>query len=185
VTGGLAPEIDLAVRGLLNPTYPEPWRGFTDLTLLLERNPEAFRAIVEQMLAPCRADRPDAILCVESFGFLFGAPIACELETPLVVTRRAGKLPRRTLRRTYRTTGIGSSSEREMELNADAIGNGMRVLIVDDVLASGRTALAALALVQDAGASTAGVSVAVELSRFGARHRIEDQGIPVHAAVVL
>ncbi|HEV8636141.1 MAG TPA: phosphoribosyltransferase family protein [Chloroflexota bacterium] len=181
----LSDDLDLTVRKLLVPTYPAPWRGFTDITRVMERDPAAFRALVEEMLAPHRADPPDAVVAVESCGYVFGAPMAYELGSRLILARRAGKLPRPTLRHRYRAVGIGPAPDREMEVHTDAIVAGMRVLVVDDVLASGGTVLAALDLVQRAQGVPCAVSVAVELVRFDARASIRERRVPLFAALRL
>jgi adenine phosphoribosyltransferase len=111
--------------------------------------------------------------------------LAYALGTPLILARRAGTLPRATLRQSYLALGIGPTTEREMVIHVGAIEPGTRVLIVDDVLASGGTALAALDVIEQAGGRSCGVSVAVELARFDARSRLEARGTPVLAAVRL
>jgi adenine phosphoribosyltransferase len=181
----LDPDASLAIHKLLNPNHPAPWRGFTDITRILERDPASFRALVDAMVAPHRAHPPDAILCPESCGFLFGAPMAYALGTRLVLARRPGKLPRPTIRRAYQALGIGPSPEREMAIHADALAAGMRVLIVDDVLATGGTVLAALDLVHERGATACGVAVAVELVRFRAREALAERGVATYAAIQL
>jgi len=182
---GLPRDLDLTIRRLINPDFPTPTRQFTDVTLVLERDPAAFRALVEQMCQPFRAEPPDALLCIESCGYLFGAPMALELARPIVLARRAGKLPRTTLRRAYVSSGRARDPERTMEIHAGAILPGSRVLVVDDVLATGGTALAALELVEQAGGVPNGVSVAFELERFHARREIQQRGVLLHSAMRL
>ena len=181
----LPADMELRIHRLLSPNYPDPWRGFTDITRILERDPAAFAALVDALAAPYRQAPPDAVLCPESCGFLFGAPIAYSLGTRLVLARRPGKLPRPTHRRAYQALGIGPSPERELAIHADALSAGDRVLIVDDVLASGGTLLATLALVQDTGATPCGAAVAIELERFHAREKLNALSISLHAALVL
>lgn len=156
--------------------------GFTDITPILEQNPVAFRAMIDRMCAPHRAEPPEVVACIEAMGFVFGAPVAYHLGSRVVMARRTGKLPRPTLQITY---DMGYDRNRQMHIHAGAIVPGSRVLIVDDVLAIGGTVLAAVDLVQQSGGSVVGVSVAVELERFKARDRIEQRGIPFYAAVRL
>src|SRR5437870_13464390 len=103
----LAPDAARAIRTLLNLNHPEPWRGFIDITRFLERDPDCLRALVDAMVAPHRTAPPDAMVCPEACGFVFGAPMAYTLGTRLVLARRPGKLPRPTVRRAYQALGIG------------------------------------------------------------------------------
>src|SRR5438093_2029688 len=92
-------DMELTVRKLLVPMYPAPARGFTDITRVLERDPAAFCWLVDRLVAQHRARPPDAVLAIDACGYLFGAPLAWALTTRFVMARRAGKLPRVTLRR--------------------------------------------------------------------------------------
>ena len=181
--GHLSADLDLLIRRLINPAFPTPTRSFTDITLVLEQHAGAFRALVLEMCRPHRAEPPDVLVCIESCGYLFGAPMAFELGCPMALARRAGKLPRATLRREYRSSGLATDPTRSMELHVGAIAPQRRVLIVDDVLATGGTVLAALDLVEQAGGIAFGVSVAFELERFQARQRLEERGVLVYAAM--
>jgi adenine phosphoribosyltransferase len=149
--GYLSADLDLVIRRLINPAFPTPTRSFTDITLVVERHAEAVRALVLEMCHPHRPAPPDVLVCIESCGYLFGAPMAFELSCPLVLARRAGKLPRATFRREYQSSGLAADPARTMEINEAAIAPQRRVLIVDDVLATGGTALAAVDLVEQAG----------------------------------
>jgi adenine phosphoribosyltransferase len=108
--------------------------------------------------------------------------MAYQLDSRIVMARRAGKLPRPTSHITYE---MGYDRNREMHIHTGAIAQGSRVLIVDDVLAIGGTVLAAVDLVEQAEGRIVGVSVAFELDRFKARGKIEQRGIPLHAAIRL
>jgi adenine phosphoribosyltransferase len=181
----LSPDAARTITQLLNPQYPAPMRGFTDITRVLERDPASFRVLLDAMVAPLVVDPPDAILCVEACGFLFGAPMALALGSRLVLARRPGKLPRPTVQRDYEALGIGPSPQRSLTIHADAIEPGWRVVVVDDILASGGTVLAAVDLLQEAHGVASGVSVAVDLVRFTGRERIAERGIPLHVALAL
>jgi adenine phosphoribosyltransferase len=167
------------------PGFPVPSVSFTDITPVLEHDPAAFRALVQELCAPHRAQPPDAVLLVESFGYLFGAPLAYELGCRLVLARKEGGLPRRKLRQVY---GMGyDPNQRVLEMHQDALGPGDRVLIVDDILATGGTAWAAYELARQAGAEVIGMSFAFELRRFRERARgwFEIRRVPVYTVVQL
>ncbi len=162
--------------------FPRAGINFTDITPILEQNPVAFRALIDRMCSPHRANPPEGVVCVEAMGFVFGAPVAYQLGSRIVMARRAGKLPRPTLQITY---DMGYDRNRQMHIQVGAIVPESRLLIIDDVLAVGGTVLACIDLVEQAGGKVVGVSVAVELERFGARSRIEQRGISFDAAVRL
>ncbi len=181
---GLPRDVEQALRALIVqiPNFPQPPIVFNDITPILERDPGAFRALVHQMREPHRAHPPDVIVCIESFGYLFGAPLAYDLGCRIVLARRGGKLPRPTLQQDY---GMGYDHARRMEIHAGAIDSASRVLIVDDVLATGGTALAAVDLVEQAGGSVVGASFAVELAWLSGAQRLAQRGVPVYAALRL
>lgn len=162
--------------------FPRDGINFTDITPVLEQNPAAFRAVIDRMSAPHRAEPPEVVVCIEAMGFVFGAPVAYHLGSRIVMARRTGKLPRPTLQITY---DMGYDRNRQMHIHEGAIVPGSRVLIIDDVLAVGGTVLAAADLVEQSRGKVIAVSVAVELERFKARGRIEQRGIPFYAAVSL
>jgi adenine phosphoribosyltransferase len=177
-------DLDESIRNLVVKiaNFPRAGINFIDITPILEQSPVAFRAIIDRMCAPHRAEPPDVVVCIEAMGFIFGAPVAYHLGSRVVMARRTGKLPRPTLRITY---DMGYDRDREMHLHVGAITPGSRVLVIDDVLAIGGTVLAAVDLVQQAGGRVVGITVAVELERFKARARIEQRGISFHPAVRL
>ena len=185
--GKLAPILQARVQQLiaLVPDFPKPGIKFRDISPIFEQDPVLFRALVDAMIQPHVGASPEVIVCIESCGYLFGAPLAYALGSRIVLARRAGKLPRPTLGQTY---DMGYATQLRLELHADAIKAGESVLVVDDVLATGGTALAAVNLVAQTGARLVGVSVAIdieELYRFPARRVLEERGITVFAAAHL
>jgi adenine phosphoribosyltransferase len=164
------------------PDFPVPHSNFIDITPILEREPELFRTWVQQMCDPHRKCPPDVIACVESFGYVFGLPMAYELGCKIVLVRREGKLPGPTLRQLYSN---GYDRHRCVEINRDGISPGSRVLIVDDVLSTGGTVGAAIRLVQRAGGVPYGVSCAIEIKSLHARDHLKQQGLNVFSVVSL
>lgn len=162
------------------PDFPTPGILFRDVTPLLA-SPEAFGAAVDAMAAPFRKaeNRPDKILGIEARGFLFGTALARELRVGLVPARKPGKLPRRTERLDY---GLEYGKDC-LEVHADAFAPGERVLVVDDVLATGGTAKAAAELAERLGSRVVGISVFIELEALGGRSKLG--GRPAHAVLVL
>ncbi len=140
------------------PDFPKPGILFKDITPLL-LDPRAFRQAVDLMTAPFRGSRVTRVVSIESRGFLLGAPIALTLEAGLVPIRKPGKLPAARGRVEY-ALEYGTDA---LEMHRDAVGAGDRVLIVDDVLATGGTAEAAAKLVRAHGADVVGFTFLIEL----------------------
>lgn len=157
------------------PDFPKPGIVFKDITPLLA-DAEAFRAAVDGMVAPYRG-RVDTVLGIESRGFIVGAAAAYALGTGIAVVRKPGKLPWQTHRVSYELE-YGSDT---LEIHHDAIGAGHRVLVVDDLLATGGTASAAVELVSRCGGTLVACAFLVELGFLGGRARL--RGHEVHALV--
>ncbi|RMH02258.1 MAG: adenine phosphoribosyltransferase [Planctomycetota bacterium] len=154
------------------PDFPKPGIVFKDITPLLAA-PEAFAAACDELAAAARGLAPTRIGAIESRGFLFGAPLAERLALPLFPLRKPGKLPAATLAESY-DLEYGSAT---LEVHTDAAGPGDRVLLVDDLLATGGTVAAAASLVRRLGAEVAGAAFLIELAFLGGRRRLD--GLPV------
>lgn len=150
------------------PDFPKPGILFRDVTPLLA-DPRAFPGAVEALAEPFRGEGIDHVLGIESRGFIFGAGVALSLGAGLVIVRKEGKLPNATHRATYELE-YGSDT---VEMHIDAVEPGQRVLIVDDLLATGGTAAASIRLARDAGASVAGCTFLIELEALGGRKRLD------------
>ena len=151
------------------PDFPEPGIVFKDITPLLQDGP-AFRAVIRALAERYRG-RVDAVAGIESRGFVFGAALAYELGLGMVLIRKAGKLPRDRHSISYELE-YGSAT---VEVHQDAFTHGERVLVIDDVLATGGTAAAAAELVETAGAAVTDVAVILELSFLGGRAALGDR----------
>lgn len=148
------------------PDFPKPGIIFRDITPLLANGP-AFRTVVDQLAAPYEG-AVDIVLGIESRGFIFGAPVAYALGAGLAVVRKPGKLPAAKLSAQY-DLEYGTDS---LEIHRDAFGNPTRVLIVDDLLATGGTAGAACDLVQQLGGEIVACAFVIELGALGGRQRL-------------
>jgi adenine phosphoribosyltransferase len=157
------------------PDFPSPGIVFKDITPVLQRA-EALAEAVTGLAEPF-AGRVDAVAAIEARGFILGAPVAVALGAGFVPLRKAGKLPFDTLSEGY-TLEYGTS---ELEVHVDALEPGRRVLVVDDVLATGGTAAAASQLVRRTGAELVGIAVLLEIVALGGRGQLD--GVEVHALV--
>jgi len=149
------------------PDFPKPGIVFRDITPML-LDPGLFKRAVRSMAAPFKDSRVDRVMAIESRGFILGAPIALALGAALVPARKPGKLPWRRHRVEYELE-YGTDA---IEVHEDAIGRGHRVLIVDDVLATGGTAAAAARAVEKAGGRLVGLSFLIELAMLAGRKRL-------------
>lgn len=141
------------------PDFPKPGILFRDITSLVG-TPAAFRQAVVGMANPFRQEKIDVVAAAEARGFLFAAPVALELNASLVPIRKPGKLPSKTLSHTY-DLEYGSDT---LEIHADAMKPGARVLVVDDLLATGGTIEACCKLVEKAGGVVVGCVFLIELA---------------------
>jgi adenine phosphoribosyltransferase len=159
--------IDLTTRVREVPDFPEPGVGFKDISPLL-LDPEALRQAVGELAAWTRERGADLVLGAEARGFWLGAAIAVEAGCGFVAARRPGKLPPETVSATY-ALEYGRNS---LEVAADAIRGGARVVIHDDVLATGGTVEAIAGLVEQLGGTVVGVNFVIELSFLHGRDRL-------------
>jgi len=158
------------------PGFPKAGIVFKDITPILS-DPSLFQDTVAALAGPFREDRISKVVGIESRGFLFGPPLAFRLGAGFVPARKPGKLPRETVRETY-ALEYGSDS---LEIHRDAFRKGERVLVVDDLLATGGTASAAARLAEKIGAEVVGMAFVVELEFLGGRAKMP--GRRVHALV--
>lgn len=159
------------------PDFPKPGIRFKDITPLLA-DPEGFAWVVDTLAVPWRASRVDCVVGIEARGFILGAALANALGAGFVPVRKPGKLPARVMAQEY---ALEYGSDR-LEIHEDAIGPARRVLLVDDVLATGGTLLAARSLLERAGAHLVGAAVLVELTALAGRARW-GAGAPLEATL--
>lgn len=159
------------------PDFPKPGIVFKDITPLLADG-EALAAAIRAMAGPWRDARLEAVAGIESRGFILGTALALELGTGFVPVRKPGKLPATVLSESY-ALEYGSDS---LQVHADAVPPGARVLLVDDVLATGGTLRAALNLLRRQGAEVAGAGVLIELAALSGRARWP-QDVPLRAVL--
>jgi adenine phosphoribosyltransferase len=154
------------------PDFPQPGVLFRDIAPLL-REPRAFGEVIECLATGCRAASIEAVVGIESRGFLFGAPLADRLQLPFVPVRKPGKLPAPRMSIEY-TLEYGSS---QLDIAEDAVPPGQRVVIVDDVLATGGTAAAAAKLIELIGGEVALIQFLIELTGLKGRGRLEGYAV--------
>jgi len=151
------------------PDFPKPGILFYDITTLL-KDPDAFREVIDQMADQVKDSAVDLVVGMESRGFIFSAPLAYQLHAGFVPVRKLGKLPAETIEVEY-DLEYGTAT---LEVHKDAIKPGQRVLIVDDLLATGGTVQGTIELVQRLGGEIAGLSFMVELTGLHGREKLGD-----------
>ena len=171
-----AKTLDLRSRIRSIPDFPKPGIMFRDITLLL-LDARAFRESVRRMAEPYRKGDVDVVVGAESRGFIFGAAIALALDAGFVPIRKKGKLPAETASVTY-DLEYGTDT---LEMHVDAVTKGTRVLMVDDLLATGGTMAAACEMVTKAGGRIVGVEFLIELSFLHGRDKLA--GYPVRSQI--
>jgi adenine phosphoribosyltransferase len=149
------------------PDFPKPGILFYDITTLL-REGDAFREVIDRMAEAVKGERIDLVVGMESRGFIFAAPLADRLGAGFVPVRKLGKLPAETIEVEY-DLEYGTAT---LEIHRDAITKGQRVLVVDDLLATGGTVLGTIELVRRLGGEIAGLSFMVELTSLGGRAKL-------------
>lgn len=171
----LAVRVANAVRIVVG--FPGGSVRFRDISAIIENDPPLFRAAIDALAGFHRASPPDCIVGIEAWGFVFAAPVAYALGCRFCLARRPDKLPRDTISATY---DMCYAEGRVLVLHRDAIRPRDRVLVVDDVIASGGSALATMKLVQQAGGDCIGVTCLAAFPDWGAQ-LIAERGVPVHA----
>ena len=162
------------LRGLIRevPDFPKPGIRFYDITTLLKQ-PDAFREVIDRMAEQVGDTKVDLVVGMESRGFIFSAPLAYKLGAGFVPVRKLGKLPAETIEVEYELE-YGTAT---LEVHADAIEKGQRVLIVDDVLATGGTAAAAAQLVKKLGGELHGLAFLIELLFLSGKQKIAQENV--------
>ncbi len=155
--------------------WPKPKVNFRDVTTLLG-DPEAFRAIVRALATEATRLKVHRIAAVDARGFILGGAVAYETHTPFALVRKKGKLPYKTVSADY-ALEYGTAT---IEIHADACAPGDRVLIVDDLIATGGTLLAATSLFQLLGGEVAGVAAVIDLPELGGSAKLRAAGLAVH-----
>jgi adenine phosphoribosyltransferase len=170
---GVGDEVHNQFESLIRtvPDFPEPGILFRDVTPLLG-NARAFHEVIHRLGSRFMGQGLDAIVAIEARGFIFGSALATRLNLGFVPVRKPGKLPYLTTKTSY-SLEYGKA---ELEIHTDAIGKGSRVLIVDDVLATGGTAAAATRLVQELGGSVGAYAFVIELAALAGRARLAELG---------
>jgi adenine phosphoribosyltransferase len=158
------------------PDHPRPGVMFRDITTLLG-NARAFRTVVDLLVQPYAGIRIDKVAGIEARGFILGGAVAHQLSVGFAPVRKKGKLPWKTVRQDY-ALEYGTDT---MEMHQDALAPGEQVLIVDDLIATGGTAFAAVKLIERLGARPAGASFVVDLPDLGGAQKLRALGIPVES----
>ena len=160
------------------PDYPKPGIMFRDISTLLG-DPRAFRRAIDELVQPWAGAKIDKIAGIEARGFILGGAVAHQLSAGFVPIRKKGKLPYKTMRMAYSLEyGVD-----EMEIHIDAIAKGERVILVDDLIATGGTAEAAVKLLHQMGADIVAACFVIDLPELGGAKKIEALGVPVRTLV--
>ena len=160
------------------PDYPKPGIMFRDITTLLGNGP-ALRYAIDEMAAPFAPSAVDKVAGIEARGFILGGAVAHRLSAGFIPVRKKGKLPHKTVSVAY-TLEYGVDA---LEMHLDAVSAGDKVLIVDDLLATGGTALAAVDLLRRMGAQVVGAIFVIDLPELGGGARLIEAGVPVRSLV--
>jgi adenine phosphoribosyltransferase len=172
----LRENLEAAIRTI--PDYPTPGVMFRDITTLLG-DARAFRRSIDELVHPYAGTKIDKIAGVEARGFILGGAMSHQLSAGFVPIRKKGKLPHETVRVAYSLEyGVD-----EMEMHKDAVKPGERVILVDDLIATGGTAEGAVKLLQQMGAEVVAACFIVDLPDLGGRKKIEALGVPVRTLI--
>ena len=169
-------DLKKAIRTI--PYYPKPGIMFRDVTTLIG-DARAFRVAVDRMVQPWAGAKIDHVAVTEARGFILGGAVAHQLSVGFIPVRKRGKLPHRTLIEEYEL----EYGQDAIEIHVDAVTEGDRVLLVDDLIATGGTAEASIKLLQRAGATVVGAAFVIDLPDLGGAKRIEALGVPVSSLI--
>jgi adenine phosphoribosyltransferase len=176
VDKGTLLEIQDSIRTI--PDYPRPGVQFRDITTLLG-NARTFRRVIDELVEPWSVAKVDRVAGIEARGFILGGAVAHQLAAGFVPIRKKGKLPHSTVRVAYSLEyGID-----EMEMHEDAVSRGERLILVDDLIATGGTAEAAVKLLRKLGAEILGACFVIDLPELGGSKKLTDLGVPVRTLV--
>ncbi len=167
-------ELKSLIRAI--PDYPKPGIIFRDVTTLFA-DAQGFKAAIAQIAEPYRTEPIDAVAGIEARGFILGGAIADRLGCGFIPIRKKGKLPWKTYSQDYELE-YGTDT---IEIHEDAVTEGERILIVDDLIATGGTAEAAVKIVTRAGGHVLGAAFVIDLPEIGGREKIEAMGVPCTA----
>ncbi len=169
-------DLKAAIRTI--PDYPKPGIMFRDITTLLGE-PRAFRRTVDELVQPWAGSKIDKVAGIEARGFILGGAVAHQVSAGFIPIRKKGKLP-------FKSVSVGYTLEygtAEIEMHEDALLKGERVILVDDLIATGGTAEAACKLLQQMGANVLAACFIVDLPELGGAERIRKLGVPVRTLV--
>ena len=172
----LIKELKDSVRTI--PDYPKPGIMFRDITTLLGE-PQAFRRAVDELVHPYAGGRIDKVAGIEARGFILGGAVAHQLSAGFVPIRKKGKLPHQTVRVSY-LLEYGSD---EIEMHADALVRGERVVLVDDLIATGGTAEGAVKLLRNMGAQVLAACFIIDLPELGGADKLRKLDVPVRTLI--
>lgn len=156
------------------PDFPKKGILFLDVTTIV-KDAKAFNKCIDFLYDKFKDEKIDYIAGIESRGFIFGAPLACKLNAGFITVRKPNKLPAETVKETYSL----EYGEDTIEMHADAIKPGDRVVVIDDLLATGGTACAACNLVKKVGGEVVAAAFVIELTPLKGKERIESKGVEV------
>src|SRR6266581_1182423 len=169
-------DLRAAIRTI--PDYPKPGIMFRDITTLLG-DARAFRRTIDELVQPWAGTKIDKVAGVEARGFILGGAVAHQLSAGFVPIRKKGKLPHATVRVAY-SLEYGLD---EMEMHQDAVSRGERIILVDDLIATGGTAEAAVKLLRQLGVEILGACFVINLPELGGAKKLADLGVPVRTLV--
>ncbi len=169
-------DLNAVIRSI--PDYPKPGIMFRDITTLLG-DARAFRHAVDALVQPLAGRKIDKVAGIEARGFILGGAVAHQLSVGFTPLRKKGKLP-------YKTVAVEYALEYGtdvIEMHVDAVLKGERVLLIDDLIATGGTALAGVKLLQEAGAEVVGAAFVIDLPDLGGAERLRQAGVPVQTLI--
>ena len=176
MTRHIARDLRDSIRSI--PDYPKPGIMFRDITTLLG-DAGAFRRAVDELVHPYAGGKVDKVAGIEARGFILGGAVAHQLSAGFVPIRKKGKLPHETVRVSY----LLEYGEDELEMHADALVAGERVILVDDLIATGGTALAATELLRRLGAEVVAACFVIDLPDLGGADKLRAAGVEVRTLI--